>query len=256
MEAKNPFAFSKGTAGISSGASSAAVRTEMAESGVQITAANAWVEKLVAGTVLAQKLFAKEITIPEGGVIQSQNFSEGTQGFRIMGNGGAEFNNGTIRGTINATGGKFENVEIQNCTGNISFTVTAGNNFILKPIKDLVPIGSGSARDSVRIVASGTIRLSFYLSCSIWSANVSCYVWKIPIKIIDRKLLVNGVQQALSGHNFNGSFVFDLPITAGETISAFADSVWSDYDEEYSIVKITAIQLLVKDNPGVLSVLN
>lgn len=67
---------------------------------------------------------------------------------------------------------------------------------------------------------------------------------------------MNGVQQALSGHNFNGSFVFDLPITAGETISAFADSEWSDYDEEYSIVKITAIQLLVKDNPGVLSVLN
>lgn len=44
---------------------------EAAESGVQITAANAWVEKLVAGTVLAQKLFAKEITIPSGGVIQS-----------------------------------------------------------------------------------------------------------------------------------------------------------------------------------------
>lgn len=70
---------------------------EAAESGVQITAANAWVEKLVAGTVLAQKLFAKEITIPEGGVIQSQNFSEETQGFRILGNGKIEINNGYLK---------------------------------------------------------------------------------------------------------------------------------------------------------------
>ena len=64
---------------------------------MQITAANAWVEKLVAGTVLAQKLFAKEITIPSGGVIQSQNFSEGTQGFRIMGNGKIEINDGYLK---------------------------------------------------------------------------------------------------------------------------------------------------------------
>ena len=70
---------------------------EAAESGVQITAANAWVEKLVAGTVLAQKLFAKEITIPSGGVIQSQNFSEGTQGFRILGNGKIEINDGYLK---------------------------------------------------------------------------------------------------------------------------------------------------------------
>ena len=63
---------------------------------MQITAANAWVEKLVAGTVLAQKLFAKEITIPSGGVIQSQNFSEGTQGFRIMGNGDFILNNASL----------------------------------------------------------------------------------------------------------------------------------------------------------------
>ena len=97
LEAKNSLAFSKGTAGVSSGASSDAVRTEMAESGVQITAANAWVEKLVAGTVLAQKLFAKEITIPSGGVIQSQNFSEGTQGFRILGNGKIEINDGYLK---------------------------------------------------------------------------------------------------------------------------------------------------------------
>ena len=64
---------------------------------MQITAANAWVEKLVAGTVLAQKLFAKEITIPSGGVIQSQNFSEGTQGFRILGNGKIEINDGYLK---------------------------------------------------------------------------------------------------------------------------------------------------------------
>lgn len=70
---------------------------EAAESGVQITAANAWVEKLIAGTVLAQKLFAKEITIPSGGVIQSQNFSEGTQGFRILGNGKIEIVDGYIK---------------------------------------------------------------------------------------------------------------------------------------------------------------
>lgn len=92
-------AFSKGTAGVSSGASSAAVRTEMsgrrkgdavkeaAESGVQITAANAWVEKLVAGTVLAQKLFAKELVLTDGGIIRSQDYEPNKTGFFISSSG-------------------------------------------------------------------------------------------------------------------------------------------------------------------------
>ena len=87
MDAKNSLAFSKGTAGISSGASSAAVRTEMAESGVQITAANAWVEKLVAGTVLAQKLFAKELVLTDGGIIRSQDYDPNKTGFFISSSG-------------------------------------------------------------------------------------------------------------------------------------------------------------------------
>lgn len=60
---------------------------EAAESGVQITAANAWVEKLVAGTVLAQKLFAKELVLTDGGVIRSQDYDPNKTGFFISSSG-------------------------------------------------------------------------------------------------------------------------------------------------------------------------
>lgn len=229
----------------------------MAESGVQITAANAWVEKLVTGTVLAQKLFAQQLVLSENGQIKSENYQAGQSGFQIRADGTAEFNNSIFRGMLYAQGGRFENVEIRNCTGNISFTVTAGNNFVLKTMADLVPEGSSNYySDSVRIVASGTVRLSFSISCSVWNADASWWVWSIKIKAIGGKLFVNGVQQVLSGHNFNGSFVFDLPITAGETITARAYWAWDDRNSQYTKISITSIQLLVKDNPGVLSVLN
>ena len=76
------------------------------------TAINAWIQNLVSGTALIEKLFAKSISV--GNEIKSSNYLAGTRGFRIASNGNAEFNNGTFNGTINATSGKFSGIIEQN----------------------------------------------------------------------------------------------------------------------------------------------
>ena len=72
--------------------------------------ANAWVANLVAGTVLANQLMAKNLTVLDGGSIQSQNYKAGTSGWKIDSNGRAEFENGVFRGEVNATSGVFNNI--------------------------------------------------------------------------------------------------------------------------------------------------
>ena len=64
------------------------------------TAVNSWVQNLVAGTALIEKLFAKSITVQSGGSIQSSNYSAGGSGFKIDSYGNAEFGNGKFRGII------------------------------------------------------------------------------------------------------------------------------------------------------------
>lgn len=80
---------------------------------------------LVTGTLGADKistgtLNATTITLgSSSGVIQSGNFVAGTSGFRIRGSGDAEFQNATIRGTLNAydlTAGFIPVARIQDAT--------------------------------------------------------------------------------------------------------------------------------------------
>lgn len=98
--------------------------------------ANAWVANLVAGTALINQLFAKSITMQQGGIIKSGNFEaqidsvtgevirdekglplvldadgepiEWTQGWAVDNAGNAYFANGTFKGHIEASSGTFK----------------------------------------------------------------------------------------------------------------------------------------------------
>lgn len=81
------------------------------------TAVNAWVQNLVAGTALIEKLFAKSISV--GNEIKSSNYSAGSSGFRISSDGNAEFNSGRFRGGL----GEYKQVKSWLAHGN-SATIT------------------------------------------------------------------------------------------------------------------------------------
>lgn len=77
-----------------------------------------FVSRLVALTAFIQTLFSKQIVISSDGTISSENFSSGAKGFRIQGNGTAEFNNGIFnKGTfdgVTVNKGIFNNIKINN----------------------------------------------------------------------------------------------------------------------------------------------
>lgn len=86
------------------------------------TAVNAWVQNLVAGTALIEKLFAKSISV--GNEIKSSNYSAGSSGFRISSDGNAEFNSGRFRGGL----GEYKQVKSWLAHGN-SATITIPYNY-------------------------------------------------------------------------------------------------------------------------------
>ena len=77
-----------------------------------------FVSRLVALTAFIQTLFSKEIVISSDGSISSKKYSSGSEGFRIQGDGTAEFNNGIFnKGTfdgITVNKGTFNNIKINN----------------------------------------------------------------------------------------------------------------------------------------------
>ena len=88
-----------------------------------------FVSRLVALTAFIQTLFSKQIVISSDGTISSENYSSGAAGFRIQGNGTAEFNDGLFnKGTfddITVNRGTFNNIKINN-TQNIFTNSVAG----------------------------------------------------------------------------------------------------------------------------------
>ena len=68
----------------------------------QTVIVNAWVSKLVAGTVLADKIFTKSLVLKEGGFIKSNNYIENKKGFKVDTNG-----------IINANEGSLSNIEVR-----------------------------------------------------------------------------------------------------------------------------------------------
>ncbi len=234
---------------------------EAAESGVQITAANAWVEKLVAGTVLAQRLFTQQLVLSENGQIKSANYQAGQSGFQIRADGTAEFNNSIFRGMLYAQGGRFENAEILNCSGSINFTIAAGDNYVLKEVPDMTkPLENNFDGNyySTLICASGTLRLSFSYSCTNIARYITVsfgfYLDGKPVAEFktseSKKLFFNGREVSLSG-----TISIDISVQRGQLFTAIVRPKHSERDEAYTRPTLTNIFLKVKDNPGILTVL-
>lgn len=87
-------------------------------------------DKITTGTLAASTL----ITIASGGYIQSAGYSAGSTGFRISGNGSAEFNNVTTRGTFYSI-----------LTGSAQIEVNGGYVRWVNPLGNtkLISVGSG-----------------------------------------------------------------------------------------------------------------
>ena len=62
---------------------------------------------LVAQRAFIEELQSQIITLKNGGLIQSENFKESENGFKINSNGNAEFNDIIARGHIVADTGEF-----------------------------------------------------------------------------------------------------------------------------------------------------
>lgn len=70
--------------------------------------------KIKTSLIDADALMAQLVTIKDGGALQNDGFSSGNKGFKISSDGTAEFNNATIRGTVEAQNGSFYNINIVN----------------------------------------------------------------------------------------------------------------------------------------------
>lgn len=131
--------------------------------------ANAWVANLVAGTILANQLMAKQLTVQDGGCIQSQNYRAGASGWRIGSDGRAEFEDGVFRGKVNATSGVFENVIVKSSciiegvavVNNTPFTPGGSVTASLDPYDGSIYSFSGKNITSITYQGTGTFRLNF-----------------------------------------------------------------------------------------------
>ena len=73
----------------------------------------AQIRSLVASSIFANLVGAKNIIVNSGGSMQSEDYVPGQRGFIIRANGTAEFNNATFRGHVEADSGRFRNGEFE-----------------------------------------------------------------------------------------------------------------------------------------------
>ncbi|TKI01959.1 phage tail tip fiber protein, partial [Martelella alba] len=109
------------------------------------------------GQVFMNIAFIKDGTITNakiGDYIQSSNYVAGSTGWRIGKDGAAEFQNGTFRGTINATAGTLENVTITD-------TATI-NRVVATSIEGDIATGSPLSVDVGTPSGGATISGTFY----------------------------------------------------------------------------------------------
>ncbi len=89
---------------------------------------------------LAAEIFsAQDISLKKGGIIQSESFVEGKQGFRLKSNGDLETNNAVVRGKVYAEDGEFKGKviatsgefsgKVNATSGSFNGTVNAVNGF-------------------------------------------------------------------------------------------------------------------------------
>lgn len=89
---------------------------------------------ITAGTITAQQIILSDSA---SSILKSGNYSAGTAGWQILGNGDAEFNDVTVRGTIFATTGELGDLDITGTLdigsgGEITIASTASANTIVR----------------------------------------------------------------------------------------------------------------------------
>ena len=126
-----------------------------------------FVSRLVALTAFIQTLFSKQIVISSDGTISSENFSSGSEGFRIQGNGTAEFNSGIFnKGTFNditVNRGTYNNIKINN-TNNIFTNSISGRRTFTEFLNSIV--------SKHGISCFGSLAISFYNKASSYYESI------------------------------------------------------------------------------------
>jgi len=170
------------------------------------TAVNAWVQNLVAGTALIEKLFAKSISV--GNEIKSSNYSAGSSGFIISSDGNAEFNSGRFRGGL----GTQKTIFSASWTPQSSPTSMSG----------YVPTKSGTAQKITLFLYSSLSYTSIPIATleNYYAVGKSVNSNVFSGEIYDRKLtisdgFISGLKITMSG----------LSLYTGETMSVTASII-------------------------------
>jgi hypothetical protein len=170
------------------------------------TAVNAWVQNLVAGTALIEKLFAKSISV--GNEIKSSNYSAGSSGFIISSDGNAEFNSGRFRGGL----GTQKTICSASWTPQSSPTSMSG----------YVPTKSGTAQKITLFLYSSLSYTSIPIATleNYYAVGKSANSNVFSGEIYDRKLtisdgFISGLKITMSG----------LSLYTGETMSVTASII-------------------------------
>lgn len=169
----------------------------------QVTSAkivNLTADKIVSGTISA----STAIQIASGGVVQSTNYVSGTTGFQIRGNGSAEFNNVTVRGTIDGS----------TIIGSIFKTAGSGNRIEINPFYSMYRISFVPATSGTEGYIEGFINTGIGFSTG-WLRIAAA----VPSGASSAGALVEMVS------NWTGvsQFLFNGKIEAGDDIVASGD---------------------------------
>lgn len=83
-----------------------------------------------AGVIGSGQMKGKEIVISHEGVIRSESYSVGSLGWQINADGSAEFNDVTVRGTIEATSGELGTLNVVGTLNLVSPGIVQSSNYI------------------------------------------------------------------------------------------------------------------------------
>lgn len=216
-----------GTAKIADLAVSNAKIADLAVDNAKIANLNA--AKITAGTIDAARIGANSITASHlavttslvvGQVIQSSNYTAGSAGWRITGDGNAEFNNVTVRGTIESstiTGGTIrtaasgQRIQMSNAAPDqIQFITTGGaiakvSGYASGTSAGIGLYSSGTARIELvgdQIAHQGTFQGSITTSGGVFVSGAS----KLDSTLnVVGHLTCNGLYKGLAGTNGGAS---------------------------------------------------
>lgn len=142
------------------------------------------VNKLLAGTISAKEIILSNSVLS---ILRSDNYSAGSTGWRIRGNGDAEFNNVTVRGTL-VTGSMTidsSGVRFASASGTVSYAITWGYAGDFGGVPSIFADGSGLVISDNNVYLGRSIESQTYVEGNLHVAVA-----------ID----VGGTSVSLSGH--------------------------------------------------------